>query len=367
MRLTIPAIDDGELEEIREVLASGYLTQGAKVAKFEGLVSKFVGSQFAFATSSCTTALHLALVALGIGPGDEVAVADFSFPATANVVVQTGAKPVLVDIELDTFTIDIHDLKAKLTPKTKAIIVVHTFGCSADMDQINQIAEQKEIAVIEDAACAIGTTYYGRFVGVLGTMGCFSFHPRKVITTAEGGMITTNDAELANRIQVLRNHGGMREKYWYTFNMAGFNYRLSDVHGAIGVAQMAKLPALIEKRRILAAKLRELLADIPNIQLPKEPAWGGHIYQSFVVLVNKNVDRDLVIENLRALDIESVLGTYALHAQPFYQDRYGYFPGEIKNSYLAYCQSLTLPLFPQMTEVDLETISRGLEKALAQV
>lgn len=366
MRLTLPVIDDDELEEIREVLASGYLTQGAKVARFENLVSELVGSKFAFATSSCTTALHLALVALGIGPGDEVAVADFSFPATANVVVQTGAKPVLVDIELATYTIDINDLKAKLTSKTKAIIVVHTFGCSADMGPINQIAEQKGIAVIEDAACAIGTTYYGRFVGGLGTMGCFSFHPRKVITTAEGGMITTDDTELADRIRVLRNHGGVKEKHWYIYKEAGFNYRLSDVHGAIGVAQMAKLPILIEKRRLLAAKLRERLADLPKIKMPEEPAWGGHIYQSFVVLVDEDVDRDEVIENLRAQDIESVLGTYALHAQPFYQKKYGFTPGELKNSFLAYRQSLTLPLFPQMTEVDLDTIARGLKKALAE-
>ena len=234
MRLNIPLTDHREIEEIKKVLSTGYLTQGPKTAEFEKKVADLIGCRHAFAMSSCTTALHLALVVLGIKEGDEVLVADFTFPATANVVVQQGATPILVDIDLNTFTMNVNDMKRKMTNKTKAIIPVHAFGCSADMDPIMKLANQYGIPVIEDAACAIGTTYYGRYCGNLGTIGCFSFHPRKVITTGEGGMITTNDDELAERIHLLRNHGGVRSGRWYTYEAAGFNYRMSDIQGAVG-------------------------------------------------------------------------------------------------------------------------------------
>ncbi len=295
MRLNVPFIDERELEEIAKVLATGYLTQGPKTAEFERLVAEYIGCRYAFAMSSCTTALHLALVVLDVGPGDEVLVPDFTFPATANVVVQQGAVPVLVDIDLDTFTVNLDDLRAKLTPRTRAILPVHTFGCSADLDPIMALAAEHGVPVIEDAACAIGTTYRGRFCGNIGTLGCFSFHPRKVITTGEGGMITTNDPRLAERIQLLRSHGGVRTGFWFEYEAAGYNYRLSDVQGAMGIAQMAKLPILVERKRLLAGQLRARLADIAGIQSPVEPVWGGHIYQSFVILVDDDLDRDRMI------------------------------------------------------------------------
>ena len=276
MRLTIPFTDENELEEVAKVLETGYYTQGPKVAEFEGMVADFVGSRFAFAMSSCTTALHLALVVLDIGEGDEVLVADYTFPATANVVVQQGAIPVLVDIDLDTFTINIADMRSKITERTKAIIPVHTFGCSADMGSLMDVANEFEIPVIEDAACAIGTTYNDRYCGSIGTMGCFSFHPRKVITTGEGGMIVTDNAELAEKIKLLRSHGGVRINNRYQYEAVGYNYRLSDVHGAIGVAQMKKLSTLIDRKRTLAGQLTEKLAGIEGIETPIEPVWGGH-------------------------------------------------------------------------------------------
>ena len=360
MRLNIPYTDDEELKEIQKVLATGYLTQGPKVAEFERLVADYIGSKFAFATSSCTTALHLSLVALNIGHGDEVLVADFTFPATANVVVQQGATPVLVDIDLDTYTINVCDLKEKITKRTKAIIPVHTFGCSADMAPIMQIANDKGLAVIEDAACAIGTTYNNLHCGNIGTLGCFSFHPRKVITTGEGGMITTNDDELAKRIQLLRNHGGVRIGKWYQYEAAGFNYRLSDIQGAMGVAQMKKLPTLIKRKRELAADLKEKIKEIDGIRVPIDPPWGGHITQSFVILVSEGLDRDKIITDLNSKGIETTIGTYALHDQPFYQENFGYQSGQLKNSHTAFNRTITLPLYPQMNETDLDQITYSL-------
>lgn len=365
IRLNIPFTDQRELDEIAEVLSTGYLTQGAKTAEFEEKVAGFIGCKYAFAMSSCTTALHLSLVVADIGPGDEVLVADFTFPATANVVVQQGAVPVLVDICLDTFTIDVDDLRAKITPQTKAIIPVHAFGCAADMEPINQLALEHDLVVIEDAACAIGATYKKRYCGNLGDLGCFSFHPRKVITTGEGGMITTNNPELAEKIRLLRSHGGKRNGSWYSYEAAGYNYRLSDIQGAMGVAQMDKLPMLIERKRLLANKLTERLADIPGIRLPVEPTWGGHIYQSFVIVVDESLDRDQIINTLRLLGIETTLGTYALHAQPFFRNRFGYEIGQLSNSHKAYTNTVTLPLYPQMKETELELVSDCLRKAVS--
>jgi dTDP-4-amino-4,6-dideoxygalactose transaminase len=365
MRLHLPSIDDEELEEIREVLASGYLTQGAKTQELEQAVAQLTGRKHAFAMSSCTTALHLSLVALGIGPGDEVLVADFTFPATANVVVQQGAKPVLVDIDLDTFTMDPDDLREKITCRSKAIIPVHAFGCSADMDPIVQIAKEHGLAIIEDAACAIGATYKERPCGGIGDLGCFSFHPRKVITTGEGGAIVTDRAELAERIQILRNHGGVRTGYWYRYEAAGFNYRLSDVLGALGVAQMRKLASLNAQKRTLAKKLRELVSEIPGVRPPTEPPWGGHIYQSFVILLDEGLDRDRIVGELRNRDIEATLGTYAIHAQPFYQREYGHAAGDVPRSHAAFRRTIALPFYAQMSEADLDLVAAVLREAIA--
>jgi dTDP-4-amino-4,6-dideoxygalactose transaminase len=233
------------------------------------------------------------------------------------------------------------------------------------MDAIVQVAREHSIPVIEDAACAIGTMYRDQYCGNLGTLGCFSFHPRKVITTGEGGMITTNDEYLAERVRLLRSHGGVRVGNWYQYEAAGYNYRLSDVLGAIGVAQMRKLPQLIERKQALARQLRERLADVGGIRLPLDPPWGGHIYQSFVILVDGALDRDQIIRDLRARDIETTLGTYALHDQPFFQREFGYVSGQLPNSHAAFTRTITLPLYPQMDERDLDSIATELQAVIA--
>ena len=364
IRLALPSIDADELREIEGVLASGYLTQGPKVVEFEHLIAELVGTRHAFAMTSATTALHLSLVALGIGPGDEVIVPDFTFPATANVVVQQGARPVMTDVELATFTMIPDDLKAKITSRTRAIMPVHAFGLAADMDPILSIARDHGIPIIEDAACAIGSTYYGRKVGALGALGCFSFHPRKAITTGEGGMITTDDDALADRIRLLRSHGGVRENGRFTFLAAGFNYRLSDILAAVGVAQSRKLASIIASKRALADRYRSLLDGLDGVAVPIEPAWGGHVYQSFVVLLDDRISRDGVIEHMKQAGIETTLGTYAMHAQPYFQNAFGLRAGDLPNSYRAFQQSLTLPLYPGLSDDDLERVTAELGRAI---
>ncbi len=363
MRLVQPVLGEEEIRQIRQVIQSGFLTQGTKLDEFEKLVAKFIGTKYAFATTSATTALHLSLAALGIGSGDEVLVPDFTFPATANVVIQQGAKPVLVDIDLETFTIDISDLERKVTPHTKAIIPVHAFGLSADMDSILILAKKHKLYVVEDAACALGTIYYGKKCGSLGTTGCFSFHPRKAITTGEGGMITTNNYDLAQKIKILRNHGGIREKGRFRFVAAGYNYRMSDIAAAIGVAQMKKLNSIIIKRRNIATLLTEKLKKVKGVRLPTQPKWGGHVFQSYVVLLDKHLDRDKIIEWMFRKGIETTIGTYALHDQPFFNEFLGK-NDSLSNSHKAYKQSLTLPLYPQMKEKDIQYIADSLKSVI---
>jgi perosamine synthetase len=362
--LTRPQTDEAEIDEIREVLASGTLTQGPKVKQLETMVAELVGVPYAFATTSATTALHLSLVALGIGRGDEVLVPDFTFPATANVVEQQGATPVLVDIDLESFSIDREDLERRITPRARAIMPVHPFGLPADMVHIGEIAERHELAVVEDAACALGATLHGRQVGGLGTAGCFSFHPRKSITTGEGGMITTADGELAERIGLLRSHGGVREGGRFRFEAAGFNYRMSDILAAVGVAQMRKLDAFLAARRGVAAWYDRALAGIGGVRLPVAPPGSTHTYQSYVVLLDEGIDRDAVIAALRAEGIETTIGTYALHDQPFFARTYDLRAGDRPRSHRAFTSSLALPLHGGMREDEVADVTDALTRAI---
>lgn len=362
--LARPQTDEAEIDEIRGVLESGYLTQGPKVAEFEGLVAERVHVPHAFATTSATTALHLTLAALGIGPGDEVLVPDFTFPATANVVVQQGALPVLVDVDLGTFAIDPGDLARKVTARSRAVIPVHPFGLPADMDPILEVAATGGLAVIEDAACALGADYRGRPVGGIGMAGCFSFHPRKSITTGEGGMIATSDGPLSDRIRLLRSHGGVREGGRFVFEAAGFNYRMSDILAAVGVAQFRKLDEMLRLRRAVAALYDRALQMTEGVLTPVCPQGSTHTYQSYVVLLDDAIDRDTVIAQLASTGIETTLGTYALHAQPFFGRSYGWSPGDLPNSHRAFTSSLALPLHAGITSTEVDEVVDALKAAV---
>lgn len=364
MRLSIPLTDQSELDAVAEVLKSGYLTQGPKAAKFEALVNEVVGTKHAFAASSATTGIHLALHAVGVKAGDEVIIPDFSFPATANAVIQQGAIPVFVDIDLATFNMNPALLEAAITPKTAAIMPVHAFGLCADMDPINEIANRHGLPVIEDAACALTGTYKGRQAGALGTAGVFSFHPRKLITTGEGGMVTTDDDAVAERIAILRTHGAVRGELFMDFVDAGYNYRLSDIHAAIGIAQMAKLDHIMARRHELAAMLTRHLDSLDGVAVPSAPADTVHSYQSYVVLLDEAIDRDQVIRRMKAAGIETTLGTYGIHLQPYFRDRFGVTDDTLPNATRAHHSALTLPLYPQMDNSDTELIAETLTAVL---
>jgi dTDP-4-amino-4,6-dideoxygalactose transaminase len=259
---------------------------------------------------------------------------------------------------------DPDDLQSKATPTSRVVIPVHPFGLSADMDRINEVARALAITVVEDAACALGSTYRDRACGSLGLAGCFSFHPRKAITTGEGGMVTTDDLALADRMRVLRSHGGVRSEGRFTFDDAGFNYRLSDILAAIGVSQMGKLDTVIREKRRLAQVMDELLAGAKGITVPTVPIGLGHVFQSYVVMLDDDIDRDAVIAFMRDKDIETTIGTYALHREPFFKREFGYRPGDLPVSDRSFRQSLTLPLYPGLRGPQMERVAFSLREAI---
>ncbi len=362
--LTRPVGGEQEVEQVARVIASGQWTGGEAVEAFEQRVAEAVGVRHAVATTSCTTALHLVLEALGVGPGDEVVVSDFTFPATANAVLHCGAKPVLCDVDPASGAMDPQGLEEAITERTRAVIVVHPFGIPADMPAINRVAAERGVAVIEDAACALGSEIDGRACGAMGVAGCFSFHPRKIISTGEGGMITTDDPHLASRARALRSHGMIPAKPLPRFPTGGYNYRLSAIAAAVGLAQMDRLEWILSRRRALAQIYGELLEPLEWVR-PLAPTVQGALanYQSYVVVLDEGIDRDGLIKAMAEAGVETTIGTYAVHAQD-YMGSMGYRPGELANSWFLSNHTLTLPLFPQMAEDQLHEVVQRLARAV---
>ena len=321
-----PYFDSEEIEEIQKVLDSGWVSQGPKVKEFEDRIAEYLGVKYAIAVTNCTSALHLALLSIGVKEGDEVLVADYTFPATGHAVLYCRAKPIFVDIDLKTYNINPESIEEKITERTKAIIPVHTFGQPAEMDEIMNIAEDYNLKVIEDTACALGAKYKNTYAGTIGDVGCFSFHARKGITTGEGGMVITDNKTLAAKIRNLSVFGMTsawdREKSTGfiipEFTEVGYNYKMSDITAAVGVAQLRKLDKIIERKRELAKYWDEKLREIEFIEAPYVSENVKLIYQSYVALVDKRINRNKLIETLLKKAIQTQIGTYASHIQHVY-------------------------------------------------
>ena len=360
MKLTKPFISFKEIYAASRVLKSGNLTQGKASARFESDICEYAGSKYAFVTSSATTGLHLSLDVLQIGGGDEVIIPDFSFPATANSVIKVGARPVCVDIDLKTFCIDPSEIESNISEKTKAIMPVHAFGLCANMPEIMKIARKHNLRVIEDAACAIGSTINQQHAGTFGDSGVYSFHPRKLITTGEGGAIVTNNDELSRLIGISRSHGGVRGELFIEFIDSGYNFRLSDINSAIGIEQLLKIKKIISARKKYAEIYNMLFEGNSLLTTPSAPSGYSHTYQSYVLLLSKGVDRNFIIRELRKLDIESTLGTYSISSQPYFKEYSAHKVINTPRSNFAFAQTLTLPLYPGMKKRDVIKVASAL-------
>ena len=371
--ISLPVTGNEEWLALKEPLETGWLTAGPKVRAFEEAFAERHQVKHAIAVTSATTALHLALIALDIKAGDEVIVPAFTWVSTANVVLYQGAEVIFCDIDPATFNLDPKKLKEKITSKTKAIMVVHLFGLCAPMDEIKTIAG--DIPLIEDGACAAGSAYKEVPAGGLGTMGCFSFHPRKSITTGEGGMITTNDDSLGEKLQILRNHGasiseeqrhhGAKPYILPDFNVLGYNYRMTDLQGAIGTVQLKKLDQFINERAHWADYYKRELAAIPWLSLPSFSEDYKHGWQSFVLLINEEkapCSRNEIMERLQEKGISTRPGTHAVHMLGFYKEKYKIQPEDYPGARTANDKSISIPLHNRMFREDFEYIVHAIKE-----
>lgn len=370
---------ESEVQSVLEPLKNGWLVQGPKVKEFEDKWSNFTGAKHSIAVTSCTSGLHLSLAALGIQPGDEVIVPAFTWISTANVVEHLGAKVVFCDIDLNTFNIDVFQLEKKISPNTKAIIPVHLFGLSADIDPILNLAKQHKLWVVEDAACGFGARYKGQHVGTFGDTGSFSFHPRKAITTGEGGMITTNNDELAEKLKRLRDHGaamsdlqrhlGARPYLLADHPDAGYNQRMTDLQAALGSAQMDRAKEIIRERQRLAEIYDDAFKSLSWLKTPSKIIQYEHGYQSYPCLfrpVSLNLDssaqvheqRNKWMDQLQQIGISTRPATHAVHMLSFYREKYGLKPQDYPNAYIANDCSISLPLFHGITAEEQQFVIR---------
>jgi len=366
--IALPVTGEEEWLAVKEPLMSGWITQGPKVSQFEKQFAELHNASQALAVTSCTTGLHLALAAMGVGPGDEVIVPAFTWIATANVVLYCGATPIFVDVSTETFNMDPEQVAAKVTDRTKAIIPVHLFGLCADMDAI-KAAIPSHVKILEDAACAAGAKYKGNYAGTLGDAASFSFHPRKSITTGEGGMVTTNNEELAALMNQMRNHGAtMSEEQRHhgpkpyvlpDFNLLGFNYRMTDLQGAVGLVQLPKLEDFISERAKWARFYLEQLSDIDWLRLPQEPEDGMHGWQSFVTYVDAEkapMSRNKIMELLQEKGVSTRPGTHAVHMLDLYKDKYTIAESDFPGARDCNNNTMAIPLHNRMTEEDYQYV-----------
>ena len=383
--ITKTVFGEEEMRAVRKPLETGWVVQGPYVAEFERKFSAYTGARFSVATSSCTTALHLAVAMLDLKPGDEVIVPAFTWVATANVVEYMGAKPIFCDIDLATFNINTDQVEELISPRTVGLIPVHLFGLCANMAPLLGFARQHNLWVVEDAACAFGSWYRSQHAGTFGNLGCFSFHPRKAITTGEGGMVTTASEETDSVLRSLRDHGasrsdlarhGDKEAFLLSeYDRLGYNFRMTDIQGALGCAQMDRAAWIAGERTRRAQAYDEMLSDIEWLQTPTVPQDYVHGYQAYVCLFrpeeptienvqNLHEKRNRVMRRLEDQGIATRQGTHAAALQGFYRQKYNLSAERFSNAYFADRLSLALPLYPQMTDDDQEQVYESLKEAL---
>ena len=367
IRLARPDIDEEDIAAVAEVLRSGFLVQGPQVAAFESQVAELAGRPHGVAVVNCTAALHLALLVLDIRPGDAVAVSAYSWPASANAIALVGADPVFIDIDPATWTMRPDALAAALTadPRIKAVMPVHVFGGMADLSPIVRLADAHHLPVIEDAACALGASLAGRPAGGWGRVGCFSFHPRKSITTGEGGVLVTADRALAQRARALRNHGLDPDAAAPDFILPGYNLRLTEMQGALGVAQLRKFGRLLAHRRTVADWYAEALAGL-DLVLPAALAPAAHAFQAYVVLLPRNAPRDQVILGLRHAGVETTIGTYHQPMTSYFRTRGGYRAGNFPVTDDVAARALALPLHAALSRPEIDRVAAALGTVLGE-
>jgi dTDP-4-amino-4,6-dideoxygalactose transaminase len=368
IQISTPSMGEAEWEAVRGPIESGWLTQGPKVAEFEEAFATRHATGHALATTSCTSALHLMLEAAGIGPGDEVIVPSFTWVSTANAVIYAGATPVLADVDAETYNISVEDVARKVTEKTRGVIAVHLFGLCADIPGL-RAALPDHIMIFEDAACAAGASLGGEPAGSLGHAAAFSFHPRKSITTGEGGMLTTNDPELASKAAKMRNHGaeiseeerhnGPQPYILPDFKLLGYNYRMTDLQGALGLVQLAKLDEFIAERNMWAQFFENEFSDMDWIQLPKRPDVGTHAWQSFVIRIvgpNASERRNQLMVHMEENGIATRPGTHAIHSLGYYSDLLNLTDEDLPGSATCRDTTMAIPLHNKMAPEDYQRV-----------
>lgn len=369
-----PVMDEREAEAASRVILSGWITQGSEVAAFEREFAEFVGAEYATAVSNCTTGLHLALLVAGVGPGDQVITVSHSYIATANVVRYCGAEPVFIDVDRATHNMDPALIESVITPKTKAVLLVHQMGMPADLEAIVAIARRHNLKVVEDAACAAGSEIlwegkWERIGRVRGDVAAFSFHPRKIMSTGDGGMLTTPHAEWNARFKLLRQHGmsvpdtvrhGSNQVIFESHPVLGYNYRMTDIQAAVGREQLRRLAGIVARRREIGESYKQLLSAAPWLGLPHEPAWARSNWQSFAVRLPDHCDQRAVMQAMLDAGIATRRGIMCSHREDSYRDS---IHAPLPHSEWCQDRTIVLPLYPQMTTDDIELVVSILKRA----